>query len=1410
MLVGAEPISVEQARAWSAGRRLVNTYGPTESTVMVTAGRVDGSGSVVPMGAPVANTRLFVLDGSLQPVPVGVAGELYIAGGQLARGYVGRAGLSAERFVASPFGDGGRMYRTGDRARWTVDGQLVFAGRADEQVKIRGFRIEPGEVQAVVAEHPSVAQAVVVARQDQAGEDPRLVAYVVGNGDSSGLAATVREFVAERLPSYMVPSAVVVLEELPLTVNGKLDRKALPAPEYAAGAGRAPATVQEEVLCQAFAEVLGLDRVGVDDDFFMLGGHSLLVVSLVENLRARGVSVSVKALFQMPTPAGLAGAAGPVQVVVPPNLIPEGVTGITPEMLPLVELTAAEIERVVATVEGGAANVKDVYPLAPLQEGLFFHHLLADRDGGEADVYAVPSVLGFDSRERVDAFLDALRAVIVRHDIYRTAIVWEGLREPVQVVSRRAELPVQEVVLDPQGPEPVEQMMALGEPWMDLASAPLIRVHIAAEPDGDRWLALLRIHHLVQDHTTMDVLLGELRAVMSGRADTLPEPLPFRDFVAHARLSVPREEHERYFAELLGDVTETTAPFGVLDVYGDGSTAHRARLLVDDELYFRTRELARRLGVSAATVFHLAWARVLASLSGRDDVVFGTVLFGRMNAGAGADRVPGLFMNTLPVRVRLDGQSAGEALDGMRGQLAELLVHEHAPLSLAQQASGVAGGSPLFTSLLNYRHSQAPAPGGGPRVSGVGLLTASDHTNYPVSVSVDDRTTGFEVTVEAVAPADAQQICELMHATLANLVAVLDEAPQSRLAAVEVMGEVERRLVVEEWNDTAQPLVDVTLPGLFAAQVVRTPDAVAVVFEGVEVSYTELDARANRLARLLIGRGVGPESVVAVLMERGVDLVVALLAVVKAGGAYLPVDPEYPVERIAHVLDDAAPVCVLTTEQCAPVLPDSVDGPVLVLDSAEVRAERSGSAGSRLTDTDLVAPLLPAHPVYVIHTSGSTGRPKGVVVTHQALANHLRAAGQRVPLGVGDRLLAVTTVSFDIAALELFLPLLCGAAVVLAERETVRDAVALRELVRTSGATAVQAVPSLWRALLAGEADWRPRGVRMLVGGEALPEELAVRVRELGVWAVNLYGPTEATVWATSAEVGEGPVTIGRPFANMRAYVLDSALRPVPVGAVGELYLAGAQLARGYLGRPGLSAERFTAAPFGPVGERMYRTGDLARWRGDGTLECLGRVDTQVKVRGFRIELGEIEAALERHELVAQAVVTVNGSGAGEQRLAGYVVPLAGAQLDPADLRAYLARSLPAYMVPSAVVALEELPLTANGKVDRKALPALEYAAGTGREPATVQEELLCQAFAEVLGLERVGVEDDFFELGGHSLLATRLVSEVRESLQAELPIRVVFEARTPAGLAGWLASQIENQSKARPTLRPMRKQEDY
>ncbi|MFB7732769.1 condensation domain-containing protein, partial [Streptomyces sp. NPDC056127] len=789
--------------------------------------------------------------------------------------------------MACPFGGlGERMYRTGDLARWTVDGQLAFVGRADDQVKVRGFRVEPAEVEAVLAAHPGVGQAAVVAREDVPG-DKRLVAYVVPEGDGP-VDGDLRSFVAERLPEYMVPSAVVALDGLPLSVNGKLDRSALPAPEYSSAGGRGPATVAEELVCQVFADVLGVERVGVEDNFFELGGHSLLAVSLVQRLRERGFGVSVRVLFEAPTPAALAAAgSGGGVVEVPANGIPaQGVEVITPEMMPLVELTTAQIDLVCESVEGGAANVADVYPLAPLQEGILFHHLLAGV--GAADVYLVPMVLGFDSRERLDGFLDALQRVVDRHDIYRTGLVWERLPEPLQVVRRRAVIPVTEVSLSDGGDTKAELLAVAGR-WMDLRQAPLLRVHVAAEPGRPgRWVALVQVHHLLQDHTALEVVLGEVGAFMAGRGDELPVPLPFRDFVAQARLGVSRAEHEEYFSGLLGDVTEPTLPFGLADTHGDGSTVRSARLRVDDSVAGRIREQARSLGVSPATLFHVAYARVVASLSGRSDVVFGTVLLGRMNSGRGADRIPGPFMNTLPVRVDMAGLDAVGAVRAMQGQLAGLLVHEHAPLALAQKASGVPAAAPLFTSLLNYRHGGQPRRGGGGGrsggLAGVAMLSTEDRTNYPLSVSVDDLGTAFGLTADAVAPGDAELVCALLQNAAEGLVEALEQASGMSLGAVQVLPAGDRQQILREWNDS--PVVGVvgSVVELFGEQVVRDPGAVAVVCGEESLTYGELDERAGRLAGVLAARGVGPESVVGVLLERSVDLVVALLGVLRAGG----------------------------------------------------------------------------------------------------------------------------------------------------------------------------------------------------------------------------------------------------------------------------------------------------------------------------------------------------------------------------------------------------------------------------------------------------------------------------------------------------------------------------------------------
>ncbi|MBX9367020.1 condensation domain-containing protein, partial [Streptomyces sp. WAC04114] len=656
-----------------------------------------------------------------------------------------------------------------------------------------------------------------------------------------------------------------------------------PAPDYAAlaGSGRAPANAREEIVCAAFADVLGLAQVGVDDDFFRLGGNSLMVVRLVERLRGAGVSTSVRAFFRTPTPAGLAAAVDAAgQVEVPERAIPEGATEITPEMLPLVDLTADEVERIVAAVEGGAANVADVYPLAPLQDGLLVHHLLAD--GGD-DAYVMVTVLGFDSREKVEAFTAALQRVVDRHDILRTGLVWEGLREPVQVVRRRAELPVREVTLAPDSGDPVADLLDLGGLSMNLGRAPLLSVQFAAEPGTGRWLALVRVHHVVMDHTTLEVLLGDIRAFLAGREQELPEPLPFRDFVAQARAEAERGDSERYFAELLGDVTEPTAPYGLVDVRGDGMDAAEAQLAFSPELTRRVREVSRRLGTSPATLLHLAWSRVLAAVSGRDDVVFGTVLFGRMNAGAGADRVPGPFMNTLPVRVRTDELGVREAVTALRGQLAGLLEHEHASLAVAQQASAVPGELPLFTSILNYRHNTDQSLDDEWGVDGIRTVYTHDRNNYPLTVAVDDSGDLIGLDVSAVAPADPQAVAELVETATADLVAALERVSaggaEQRLAEVPVLDERVVRRVLAQGSGRTALVAGRSLPELFAGQVARTPDAVAVVAEGVELSYGELDARANRLARLLAGRGVGPESLVGVCLERGADLVVALLAV---------------------------------------------------------------------------------------------------------------------------------------------------------------------------------------------------------------------------------------------------------------------------------------------------------------------------------------------------------------------------------------------------------------------------------------------------------------------------------------------------------------------------------------------------
>ncbi len=1392
VVFGGEALEPATLRPWferngDRRTRLVNMYGITETTVHVTyrpVERADAERSgPSPIGVRIPDLTTYVLDARGEPAPVGVAGELYVGGAGVARGYLRRPELTAERFVRDPFSTdpGARLYRTGDLARWLADGSLEYLGRNDQQVKVRGFRIEPGEVEARLAEHPGVREAVVLAREG-AGGGRQLVAWYVGAAPLE--VAELRAHLAARLPEHMVPAAYVHLESLPLTPSGKVDRRALPAPEGEAFARRgheAPAGEVETAVAEVWADVLGLERVGRHDHFFELGGHSLLAVRLVERMRRRGLHGDVRTLFTTPTLREFAAAVGGESgdVAVPPNLIPPGCEAITPAMLPLAELTQPEVDRIVAGVPGGAANVQDVYPLAPLQEGIFFHHLMAEGH----DPYLNSQLMAFDTRPRLDAYLAALQAVVDRHDVLRTSVAWEGLREPAQVVWRRAALPVEEVELDAAGGDASEQLWSRFDPRsgrMDLGRAPMMRLFVAADPGQGRWVLLWWYYHLLEDHTTFEELLAEVEAHLQGRAHELPPAQPYRNYVAQARLGVGRDEHERFFRRMLGDVTEPTVPFGVLDARGDGTGVAQARLRVDAGLSRRLRERAQALGVSAASVFHLAWAQVLARTSGREDVVFGTVLFGRMRSGAGADRVMGMLINTLPVRLRVGAEGAAECVRGTHALLAELLRHEHASLALAQRCSGVQAPTPLFTSLLNYRHSRRGAEkrrtgtGGAPRAAaGVRGLFGQERTNYPVGLSVDDLGDGFLLTAQGVAAVDPERVCGLVHAALERLVHALEAAPATPLRELDVLPEAERRLVVEEWNRTEAPYPgESCVHELFEAQVERTPDAAAVVFGGVALSYRELNARANRLAHGLRARGVGPDARVAMCVERSPEMVAGVLGVLKAGGAWVPLDPGYPAERLRYMLADSAPAAVLTQRGIAAARPGLFAG----LAAEVLELDAPGWLGEPDTNPARGA-LRPGHPAYVIYTSGSTGAPKGVMVEHRGVASLAAAQARTLGVEAESRVLQFASFSFDAWVFEMVMALSRGASLHLPPGADLLAGEALERAVALGRITHVILPPAVLSTL--PESALLAPVETLVLGGEAVTGAAAAR------WAggrrlVNAYGPTEATVWATFHECSpgeDGDPPIGRPIANARVYLLDGAGEPVPAGVVGEMYLGGAGVARGYLNRPGLTAGRFVPDPFGGgAGARLYRTGDLARGRRDGTLEFMGRNDHQVKLRGFRIEPGEVEARLREHDGVRDAVVLAREDAPGGARLVAWYA--ADEPLDAEALRRHVGERLPDHMVPAAYVHVERLPLTPNGKLDRGALPAPEggaYARRGYEPPAGPTEQALAEIWSEVLGVERVGRRDDFFELGGHSLLAVRLIARVRQVLSAEVALGTVF-----------------------------------
>ncbi|KER01778.1 non-ribosomal peptide synthetase [Photorhabdus temperata] len=1394
IIIGGEAVQKRAIQAWFAQEtyrpRLLNTYGPTENTVIATCKEILSPADDRSIGRPVKNTCIYLLDKNGQPVPLGCIGEMYIGGVGVARGYLNQPELSAERFIRDPFSpvSGAQMYRTGDLARYLADGELAFLGRNDQQVKIRGFRVELGEIEARLLEYPAVQEAAVLALDGRRGK--RLVAYVAAQVHE-GLAADLRAHLSTILPDYMIPAAFVRLESFPQTPNGKLDRRALPAPgeeDFARQIYEAPQGEAEIAIAALWRELLGIEQISRHDSFFALGGHSLLGVQMIERLRHQGVTLAARDLFQSPVLSDLAQMLGRHQaVIVPPNVMTPATTALTPEMLPLIDLTQPDIDHIVGLVPGGMANIQDIYALSSLQDGILFHHVLEK----EGDPYLVLYPVAFANRALLDRYLAAVQQAIDRHDILRTVFIWEGLSVPAQVVWRQATLSVTELILDPADGSVIDQLTRRFDPGhyrLNLNQAPLLHFVIAQETDG-RWFLLELQHHLIGDHETMEVMHREVQACFSGQEDRLPVPVPFRNLVAEVRLGVSQAAHTRFFTDMLAEVDEPTLPFGLTEVHRDGSRVTESYRMLTAGLNDRLRSQARRLGVSLAALCHLAWAQVLSCTSGQEKVVFGTVLFGRMAAGNGADNGMGLFINTLPLRLDIDDTPVRDSVQEVHLRLAGLLAHEHASLALAQRCSGVASGTPLFSALLNYRHNEQPDPLD-ETMAGIEFLGEQERTNYPFGLSVEDGGSSLGLTAYVVQPFDPDRICGYMQQALESLAEALEQAPETPVRVLNILPATERTLLLETWNATETPYPDpLCIHQLFEQQVEITPNATALMYQQQTLSYAELNACANRLAHQLIALGVTPDQRVVIGVARSPAMVVALLAVLKAGGAYVPLDPAYPRERLVYILNDTAPSVVLVDAAGRAALGEEALGGLTVLDPNTVLNQPDSNP--RLSG------LTPQHLAYVIYTSGSTGQPKGVMVEHQAVYQRHLGLNETYAITAQDRVLQFASFAFDVLVEECFSSLCRGATLVMRDDSWLASMREFIDLSRQYRITVMFLPASFWSELMTGDNTLSlPDELRLMVFGGQSVKKSAIQA-----WftqethrprLLNAYGPTENTVTATCKEIlsPEDVRSIGRPLKNTCVYLLDRDGQLVPLGGIGEMYIGGVGVARGYLNRPALSVERFIPDPFSPVaGARMYRTGDLARYLPDGDLEFLGRNDHQVKIRGFRVELGEIETRLMEHPAVQEAVVLALDDGRN-RRLVAYVAAEANGGL-VACLREHLSVLLPDYMVPAAFVRLDALPLMPNGKLDHRALPAPgeeDVARQIYEAPQGEAEIALAAIWRELLGIEQVSRHDNFFALGGHSLLAVRMIERLRH-LRLTLTARDLFQSPVLSELAqtlGW------------------------
>ncbi|MBE8967603.1 non-ribosomal peptide synthase/polyketide synthase, partial [Nostocales cyanobacterium LEGE 12452] len=1425
VIVGGDVMLPEYVALWQQSPmsfvRLVNAYGPTETTITATLFEIlpqlsqDTNLKKIPIGRPLPNRNVYILDTQLEPVPIGVPGELYIGGAGLAKGYLNRSELTQEKFILNPFkrsrgagehtstplsnqGSRGetfnsnRLYKTGDLARYLSDGNIEYLGRIDNQVKIRGFRIELGEIEAVLSQYSHVQACCAIASEDAPG-DKRLVVYIVPHSQVTLIISELRQFLKGKLPEYMVPSAIVILDALPLTPNGKVDRRDLPAPDFQSeriDKYVAPRSPIEEMLAQIWAQVLKVERIGIHDNFFELGGHSLLATQLVSRIRSIfKVELPLRELFARSTVAELAQTIGQLQQ--------KNLELVSPPILP----RAREAE----------------LPLSFAQKRLWF----LDQLEINSAIYNIPLALRLVGTLRVTALEQSLQEIIHRHEALRTNFITvDG--KPAQIIQTQTNWTVS--VIDWQDVPITEQEIALQQlaqqkaiqPF-DLASEALIKATLVILSETEHTL-LVCMHHVVSDGWSMGVFIQELAALYNaysqGQPSTLaPLPIQYADFAIWQRNwlqgDVLQTQLSYWQQQLAGAPALLSLPTDRTRPAVQTFTGAYQEFALSLELTSKLTQLSQEQGVTLFMTLLAAFDTLLYRYTGTEDILVGSPIANRNHSEI--EGLIGFFVNTLVMRTNLAGNpSFSELLTRVREMAMDAYSHQDLPFEMlveALQLQRDLSHTPLFQVMFVLQN----APMQQVELTGLSvspLLTESATAKFDLTLGITNTATGLVGVWEYNTDLFDASTIERMTGHFLTLLEGIIANPNERISELPLLTEVEQQQLLVEWNDTQvdYPL-DKSIHQLFEEQVDSTPDAIAVVYENQQLTYRQLNNRANQLAHYLKSLGVKADILVGICVERSIEMLVGLLGILKAGGAYVPLDPDYPQQRLAFMLNDAALPVVLTQQSLLESLPEHT-AQVVCLDS----------------DRQLIAQHSPENPLtgskpenlaYVIYTSGSTGKPKGVQVSHNGVVNFLASLSLSPGLTDSDTFCAVTTISFDIAALELYLPLIVGAKIVVVSREVASDGARLLLELQESGTTVMQATPATWQMLLASGLSTQKLGMKLLCGGETLPAKLAHQLLETGSEVWNLYGPTETTIWSSiyqlrndskqleaRSAIASGAALcaiapIGRPIANTQIYILDTQLQPVPIGVPGELYIGGAGLTKGYLNRSELTQEKFIPNPFeGAGGSRLYKTGDLARYLPDGNIEYLGRIDNQVKIRGFRIELGEIETVLSQLGDVQTSCVIAREDIPGDKRLVAYVVPHQHSTLTINELRHSLKAKLPDYMVPNAIVILESLPLTPNGKVDRRALPAPDFQSERIDKylaPRNPIEELLAQIWAQVLKLELVGIHDNFFELGGHSLLATQLVSRIRSIFKVELPLRELFARPTVAELAQTIG-QLQQQ----------------